>query len=280
MSEDLPDRAAILARILVAARSDPRIVGVLDYGSSGEGRGDAFSDLDICLFIRDDAREPFEREWRPWVAQFARPLLAYMGGFGHPWVVYAAAPRPLRADFALQPESNADIILSLPNAPRAAAEMLPYESDGGGLLSRVERLVGQDLGPPDLARAVEATIGDFWYYLLRCHDKLSRGHAWAARQEYGWVVLGNLIGMLRLEGGATARWRNGISAAGIEADLPADRLALLDACVAGPGPSGLRAGALAAIALGRQVSAALADRHGQPWPAELADRLEALYQAG
>lgn len=279
MTKDVFTRDGLRAAIIAAAAADPRVAGVLDYGSSGEGRGDAWSDLDMCLFIRDDHMQAFEAEWRPWAAGFGRLLLAYISGVGHPWAVYDTSPLPTRVDFAFQPESNADIILTMPNAPHSAEEMVPHDASGGRLRERAARLVGQDLGPADVGMAFEAVMGDLWYYLLRGHSKLMRGHVWAARQEYGWLVLGNLIGLLRLEAGALARWRNGLTAVGIEAALPAHRLAELEACVPGPGEAGLRAACIQAIALGRELCAALAPRYGREWPAELADSIERLYSA-
>jgi hypothetical protein len=44
-------------RILEAAQADPRILGCVDYGSTSEGRGDEWSDLDIALFIQDSELE-------------------------------------------------------------------------------------------------------------------------------------------------------------------------------------------------------------------------------
>ena len=71
-------------------------MGVIDYGATSHGRGDAFSDLDVALFVRDDDLEALEADWKAWAAQFGPLLLAYVGGVGHPWVVYDAQPMPLR----------------------------------------------------------------------------------------------------------------------------------------------------------------------------------------
>ena len=89
-------RAAIRQRLIATARQDPRIVGLVDYGSSSEGRADAWSDLDVALFLRDADLPAFEHDWVAWAGQFGPLLLAYRGGVGHPWPVYAAAPLPLR----------------------------------------------------------------------------------------------------------------------------------------------------------------------------------------
>ena len=46
-------RHTLLDQIIAEAERDPRIVGVIDYGSRSEGRADAWSDLDLALFVRD-----------------------------------------------------------------------------------------------------------------------------------------------------------------------------------------------------------------------------------
>ena len=70
-------------RIIEAARADPRILGCIDYGSTSEGRGDEWSDLDIALFIQDSELELFEKNWKQWASQFGDLYLAYIGGIGH-----------------------------------------------------------------------------------------------------------------------------------------------------------------------------------------------------
>ncbi len=51
--DELPDRQAMIRRLVDAATRDPRIVGLVDYGSSSEGRVDTWSDVDVSLFLRD-----------------------------------------------------------------------------------------------------------------------------------------------------------------------------------------------------------------------------------
>ena len=69
-------RAAMLHRIVAAAEADQRIVGLVDYGSSGEGRAYEWSDVDVALFIRDEDLAAFEAGWVAWAGQFGRLLLA------------------------------------------------------------------------------------------------------------------------------------------------------------------------------------------------------------
>ncbi len=58
-----PARAALLRRLRETVERDERIVGLVDYGSGGEGRLDEWSDFDVALFIRDADLDAFGRDW-------------------------------------------------------------------------------------------------------------------------------------------------------------------------------------------------------------------------
>jgi lincosamide nucleotidyltransferase len=269
-------RISFLSRLIAAAERDPRIVGLVDYGSSSEGRADAWSDVDVALFIRDAELASFEAQWKLWASQFGTLLLAYVGGVGHPWVVYDAEPMPLRVDFAFHAESTIEQMLSWPNAPTSITSMVLYDTTGGRIGACAARLVGQSLQPPDLGRAFEMACGDFWYYLLRLDAKLRRGQLWAARYEFNAIVIGNLLALLRFEAGATDRWRAAAAATAIEQVLIAERHIQLDACIPGADQKGLLEGIRQTARLGRIVCTAVAEQHGWPWPEALAGRIEAL----
>lgn len=249
-------------------------------GSLSEGRGDTYSDLDLAIFVEDADLPELEREWKGWAGQLGRPLLAYVGGVGHPWAVYDAEPLPLRVDFSLWPAARLDAILDWPIAPTSVEAMVAYDATGGRLAERVRPLVGQSLAPPDPTRAFESECGDFWYYLLRGIGKLERGDCWGAHWELQAVLVGNLLGLLRLEAGAVERWRGSSPAHRAPDEIPPERLAEVAAAL----PNGLEAGELcrsllALAGLARRVCAALAAREASAWPEELADRIDLLLRA-
>jgi len=263
-------REAIRGRLIAAARQDPRIVGLVDYGAGSEGRADAWSDLDVALFLRDADRAAFERDWMTWAGQFGPLLLAYIGGVGHPWTVYAAHPMPLRVDFAFHAESALAQMRAWPNAPQSVDAMVLYDATGGRLAEIAQEMVGQSLDPPDPAATFTSVCGDFWYYILRTLSRVQRGQAWGARQDYHSIVLNLLSALLRLEVGATARWRASAAAVGIEAALSPERLAQLEGCIPGPGLAGVEAALGRAAALGWRACRAGAARYARPWPEPLA----------
>jgi len=259
--------------IITAAQADPRIIGCIDYGSTSEGRGDEWSDLDIALFIQDSELESFEKNWKQWAARFGHLLLAYVGGVGHPWAVFEATPIPLRVDFVFFPVSDLDKILDWPCSPTSVDSMVLYDGTGGQIRSRVSHIVGQSLAPEDLATAFEQVGGDFWYYLLRTHTKLIRGEHWAAHHDFNFIITGNLLALLRIECGAISRWRGSSASAGIEKVLSAQRLEQLNQCIPGPSEADLKAALVRAASLGNEISANIAQKHGLYWPASLAKQV-------
>lgn len=273
-------RGVMLARVLAECEADARIVGVVDYGSGSEGRADAWSDVDLALFVRDGAFDAFVAGWKAWAARFGRLLLAYVGGVGHPWAVYDAEPLPLRVDFAVWRESDAEIIRTWPNSPLASQAMVRYDATGGVLTAHAQTLVGQSLAPLDPAATFEKVSGDFWYYVLRTYSRLPRGDLWAARHDFTFILLGNLFALLRLEAGKTDRWRASSSAVGVERDLAPERLAQLDALIPGPGEPELRRAMLAAIDLGQKVCESIHRQHGWLWPQQVALRARLLLSSG
>lgn len=264
-------------RLLEVATRDERIVGVLDYGSSSEGRADASSDVDVALFIRDDVFDAFEREWKQWAEQFGTLLLAFISPFEHPWVVYDAEHLPLRVDFDFHRESGVDDLSEWPNTPESTAAMVWYDATGGRLTASVQRLVGKSLGPVDLVDTFDRVSGSFWYYMLRTFSKLQRGQYWAVRFDLTFMVTGNLLALLRLEAGAIDRWLASDPAAGIEQVLTSERHTQLNLCIPSSSNEDLQRALLAAVRLGSEVCAMISERDGWSWPEELAQRLMELF---
>ncbi len=269
-------RSLMIQRLIAAANADERIVGLVDYGSSSEGRSDQYSDVDVAVFIRDRDLAAFERDWKTWASQFGPLLLAYISGIGHPWTVYDAVPLPLRVDFAFHPETEAAQMLTWPNAPVSVDAMIWYDATGGRLTAYASQLVGQSLGPEDVAATFERICGDFWYYTLRVLSKIRRGEEWAARYEFTFIVTGLLHALLRLEVEAVTRWRASESAAGIEHVLTPERLERLNACIPGGGLQGVTQALTQAVLLADAVCTHIHATHGWPWPAQLAARMPKL----
>lgn len=271
-------RARLRERLIEAARRDARVIGIRDYGSGGQGRLDEWSDLDVEVFIREADFDIFLAAWRQWIGGLGDLLYGFVGRHGHPWAIYDAEPRPLRVDFDFHPESHIERIVDWPGTPATVDAMVLYDA-GGGLRSAVEATLGKRDLPADEQAEFGKRLGDFWYFLLFCHDKLQRGEAWSARLIYHSEALKALILLLRLETGAVDRWEGSHDADGLEASLPADRLSYLNSCIPGPSVNGLRLALSSAAAIGRDVTRALGNGRGWPWPDRLAERMVELLTA-
>ncbi len=266
----------MIRRITAAAEAEPRIVGLRDYGSSAEGRDDAWSDVDVEVFIHDEVFEDFERDWVAWASGFGRLLLSFVGEIDNHWTVYDGIPAPLRVDFSLHRASEIATIDQWPNAPLSVDHMLLVDKTDGALAAIIASTVGRDLGPPDVPHHFTLRCAGFWYYAVRTWCKLQRGPTWSVRYDITYIMHGILMDLLRLEAGKTSRWRAADAAVDIERDLSPERLARLDACIPGPKPADLTLVMWRIVALGHEVSAAAAARYARPWPEELADRMVAL----
>lgn len=265
-------RAEMRRAIVAAAEVDPRIVGLLDYGSGGEGSVDEWSDLDLEVFIRDGDLPAFEQDWKSWAAQFGRSLLAYRGWVGHPWLVYDTEPVPLRVDLDLHPESAIEGAERWLSYPVSVEAMLLYDGTDGRLRRVVELIAGRSRRPDDERAAFERVAGDFWYYLLYVHAKQRRGAHLTARAVFGSEVFAHLLNLLRLEGKATQRWRYSAAGTDLDGALTPVRRSALDRCVPGPAVSEIERAMREAATLGREVCTTISSRGGWPWTEELADR--------
>ena len=263
-------QAQMREQLIAAARADPRIVGLLNDGSHSRGCADAWSDLDVSVFLRDEDFEAFTQTWVDWASQFGALLLAYISHVGHPWTVYAAAPVPLRVDFDFHRAAEIERVAQWPVSPSSVEAMLWYDGTGGQLRARVEQLVGKSLRPANLQAAFDQQCGDLWYELLHTFSQLRRGGHWVARQTFHCRVLEALLFLLRLEAGAVEQWQATPAARAVEGGVSPERLQQLNACIPGPGPLQLHQALQRTAVLGRAVCVVIAGRHGWSWPQTLA----------
>lgn len=271
--EWLLTRDSMIQRLRITVEQDPRIVGLLDYGSSSEERGDEWSDIDVSLFIRDADLAAFEQNWKTWAAQFGDLLLAYPGADEHPWTVYRAEPVPLRVDFSLHPASQFDTVLTWPNSPTSTKAMVLVDKTNGSLTAYVRQIVGQSLRPKDEERTFVKVCGNFWYYLLYAYGKLQRGQVWFARESFNAFALGSLMALLRIESDALERWQASSSAWNIERAISPERLARLNECIPGVDEQGLRHAMHTTAVFGADVCASISAKRGWAWPFALSEEV-------
>jgi hypothetical protein len=270
-------RDEMVRRLVAAAKAEPRIAGLLDYGS--ELGVDAWSDLDVEVYIADESFDELRAEWMDWAGRLGEVLLRFWFSLPgeHPWLVYAAEPVPLRVDFSLHRASEIERIAGRPNCP-ASLDVVLHDPTGR-LRRAVEPLVGRDLPPPDLRRFFDDACGGLWSYLLRTDARLRRRDTWEAMQGHAWLVLGCLFPLLKLEADPPRERKWLGTPRQLERAIGASRLAELEACWPAS-EADLRRALSCAARLGASVCAAIATREGWPWPEELAGRVERLLTAG
>jgi hypothetical protein len=271
-------RSELLRRILERARADARVVGVADYGSGAEGRVDAWSDLDLVIFVREAQQAEFAAGWRDWVAGLGELLLVYGGG-GHPRLVVDAEPLPVRADLGFFAEGRIQELPTWATVPVSAEAMALYDiTEGQSLTAAAAQLVGRQRGPTDLRAEFAHVSGDLWYYLLRVAGLMRRGELLAARTEYHWFVLDSLAALMRLEAGDLGRWRLTLAVNGVGQVAAPAALARLEACVPGADRKGFVAAAEHAAVLGMALCTAIAQRQGWDWPQAMGAKMADIWR--
>jgi hypothetical protein len=150
------ERDALLARAVAGLRADPRVAGAWLLGSLGRGDGDALSDIDLCVVVRDADVAAVLAERRAFVARAGPPLLlldvprnAPPGG-AYLLVLYPGAAGPLHVDWYWRPRTGT---------------VVPH--DGRVLLDRVGLPVAAPPAPPtDAARAAAATQDAVFFWAM------------------------------------------------------------------------------------------------------------------
>jgi hypothetical protein len=151
--------------------------------------------------------------------------------------------------------------------------MVLYDGSGGVISGLVGQIAGQSLAPDDLKLAFDQVCGGLWYYLLRTQVKLMRGQHWAARHDFNFVIVGNLLALLRIEAGAIDHWRGASAAVGIEEVISGERLAQLDDCIPGRGATAVHTAMHHAAILGQQTCTQITQQTGWDWPETLAEKI-------
>ncbi|WP_254875688.1 nucleotidyltransferase domain-containing protein [Streptomyces sp. CAI 127] len=83
------------------AEADPRVEGVLLYGSWTLGEADAHSDLDACLYVREEDVDAFDG--REFVERLAPLKLAYTNMYG---ILAVAFDDLMRGEFHVEPAGS------------------------------------------------------------------------------------------------------------------------------------------------------------------------------
>jgi lincosamide nucleotidyltransferase len=221
----------MITRFREACRGDERVVGALMFGSFTTGEGDAFSDIEFAVFIRDDSFVDFgQRAWLDAVS----PVAAYFpDDFGHRTALFENG---VRGEFHFMRASDVAVVESWRGYgwfPSLRAAVLV---DRTGELSRhASALVGWPpaRGGAELAEGLALNLLNL---MLLGANLLNRGEFARA-----WALLAkaheNLLKLVRLREGTTAHWPT--PSRSLEGDLPAAAYRRYVTCTAGAQPGAL-----------------------------------------
>ena len=193
-------RIEMIKRLYEAAVQDDRIVGLVDYGSGGQGRIDEWSDIDVAVILSDRDYSDFQQEWITWAKQFGEILLANKHNAGFPWTIYSAEPVPLRVDFVFYPESDLFMGHRLSIWPKSNEDierMVWYEPDTKPITEYLRQRIGQKAALPIMRTEFERKSDYFWHSVQYLYAKFQRGEFWVAREVFNKEVLERLLYLLR-----------------------------------------------------------------------------------
>ncbi|MEU6502085.1 nucleotidyltransferase domain-containing protein [Streptomyces californicus] len=266
----LPADALPLARrielLRTTAEAEPRVEGVLLYGSWTLGEADAHSDLDAYLYVREEDAAAFDG--REFVERLAPLKLAYTNMYGILAVVFEDL---MRGEFHVEPAGTgiAEIAdwrdqIHLPR-PEAAVLL-----DRTGRLAAAARELAALTPPEPVATAQHLTDELANWTLMLAHVRTRGEHARAHHLLHA-VIAPLQLKLCRLLRGSTAHWLTPSRA--LEADLPATDVERY-ATTTGPlTPEAVRTASANSWQWSRDLAAEAADRWGVRLPSELHEEI-------
>ncbi|MER6910761.1 nucleotidyltransferase domain-containing protein [Streptomyces sp. NPDC000594] len=245
-----------IERLREIATAEPRLEGVLLYGSWTVGEADAHSDIEAYLYLRDGA-EPGAFDAPAFLAGLAPLTLAYTNMYGILAVVFDDL---MRGEFHVETASSgvpgiADWVgqIHLPDPERAVL------LDRTGRLTRAAHALAE-IAPPDPAPTAQLLADELANWTLMFAQLLARGETARAHALLQTTVAPQQLRLLRLLRGSTAHWLTPSRA--LEADLPPGDLARYTTTTAPARTPDVRAAGLASWRWSRELAAEAAARWG------------------
>lgn len=242
----------MIARVRQLCHADERVVAALMYGSFTKGEGDAFSDIEFYLFIRDDAIAALDQE--AWLAQVAPVALYFVNEFGSGAAIFKNL---VRGEFHFERASEMERIRRWKAAAAfpAPGRMLVVDKTGE-LTAHLEFLAG-----PGPDRASAEHVSWLWYsflnWMLFGTNVLARGERVRALDCLS-ALHRYLLWLARVHEGTTEHWQT--PSKGAEHDLSPAALAMYARCTATLQDGGLEQAYLGAWAWGNGLIRDLAGR--------------------
>lgn len=258
-----------VARLRELAEAEPRLEGVLLYGSWTLGEADAHSDIEAYLYVRDAHADTFDG--REFVGRIAPLKLAYTNMYGILAVVFDDL---MRGEFHLVAAGP-----GIDEVPSWRGMVRLPDPGAAVLLDRDGRLAAAaghlaDPCPPEPGPTAQQLTDELTNWTLMLAHVLERGETARAHALMHSVVAPQQLQLCRLLRGSTTHWLTPSRA--LEQDLPAaDR----DRYVATTAPAVLpavRTAARAGWQWSRELAGEAAARWGTEVPTALHEEIGAL----
>ncbi|MCB5908705.1 nucleotidyltransferase domain-containing protein [Streptomyces pinistramenti] len=259
-------------RLREAAHAEPRLDGVLLYGSWTLGEADAYSDIEAYLYVRAPHADTFDG--REFIERLAPLKLAYTNMYGILAVVFDDLMRGEfhveAADPGIDEVSSWRGTVQLPD-PEAAILL-----DRSGRLTEAARTLA-DFVPPEPVGTARQLTAELANWTLMLAQVLARGETARAHALLHTVVAPSQLQLCRLLRGSTAHWLT--PSRNLEHDLPAADRARYAATTAAAEPAAVRAAARHSWRWSRALATEAADRWRLTLPVRLHQEIADLLAA-
>lgn len=267
-----PALAQRIDRLREVAHAEPRLDGVLLYGSWTLGEADAHSDLDAYLYVDDAHAEDFDG--REFLSRLAPLKLAYTNMYGILAVVFEDL---MRGEFhieaagpAIEEVAGWRGMVHLPD-PDAAVLL-----DRSGRLTAAARTLAEPC-PPEAATTAQQLTDELVNWTLMLAHVLARGETARAHALLHTVIAPQQLQLCRLLRGSTTHWLTPSRA--LEQDLPAADRDRYTATTAVARHADTATAAQRSWQWSRDLAAEAAERWGTSYPAGLHEEIGALLGA-
>ncbi|MGW7516800.1 nucleotidyltransferase domain-containing protein [Streptomyces sp. NPDC054796] len=258
-----------IARLRELAAAEPRLEGVLLYGSWTVGEADEHSDIEAYVFVADAHADGFEG--RAFVERLAPLKLAYTNMYGILAVVFDDL---MRGEFHFEPATSGIAKIAdwagLVHLPDPGAAVL---LDRTGALTRAAGELA-DFRPPEPEPTAQQLTDELTNWTLMLAHVLARGETARSHALLHTMVAPHQLQLCRLLRGSTRHWLTPSRA--LEADLPAADRARYAATTGPAERHAVAEAARASWAWSRELAGEAAARWGTRVPRGLHEEIGAL----
>ncbi|KAF4407117.1 MULTISPECIES: nucleotidyltransferase domain-containing protein [Streptomyces] len=267
-----PALDARIDRLRQLAHAEPRLEGVLLYGSWTLGEADAHSDIEAYLYVRDEELDTFDG--RAFLEQLAPLELAYTNLYGILAVVFDDL---MRGEFHLTAAGP-----GIDEVPTWQGMVHLPKPEQAVLLDRTGRLTSAarqlaPLSPPDPVATAQQLAGELANWTLMVGHVLARGETARGHAFLNTMVAPQQLKLCRLLRDSTDHWLTPSRA--LEADLPAADRERYTATTSAARESEVRTAARNSWSWSRELMAEAAERWRLQLPHALHDRIGGLLES-